>query len=92
MCEAAAGGRWNLMDRASGVLVADKHDHGVERQSTECGPAPGRATLCNLPECDDSVEVGLHWILISHSFHPHSVLCLSTPGQIPSTHPLRGMP
>ena len=28
MCEAAAGGRWDLMDRASGVLVADKQSKG----------------------------------------------------------------
>ena len=28
MCEVAAGGRWNLKDRASGVLVADKQSKG----------------------------------------------------------------
>ncbi len=28
MCKAAAGGRWDLMDRASGVLVADKQSKG----------------------------------------------------------------
>ena len=28
MCEVAAGGRWNLMDRASRVLVADKQSKG----------------------------------------------------------------
>jgi hypothetical protein len=27
-CEVAAGGRWNLKDRASGVLVADKKSKG----------------------------------------------------------------
>jgi hypothetical protein len=27
-CEVAAGGRWNLKDRASGVLVADKQSKG----------------------------------------------------------------
>jgi hypothetical protein len=28
MCEAAAGGRWDLTDRARGVLVADKQSKG----------------------------------------------------------------
>ncbi len=28
MCEAAAGGRWSLIDRASGVLVPDKQSKG----------------------------------------------------------------
>ena len=27
-CAVAAGGRWNLKDRASGVLVADKQSKG----------------------------------------------------------------
>jgi hypothetical protein len=27
-CEVAAGGRWNLKDSASGVLVADKQSKG----------------------------------------------------------------
>ena len=27
-CAVAAGGRWNLKDRASGVLVADKQTEG----------------------------------------------------------------
>ncbi len=28
MCDAAEGGRWNLMDRVSGVLVPDKQSKG----------------------------------------------------------------
>ncbi len=46
MCEAAAGGRWDLMDRASGVLVADKQSKGESGRERGWEMRAGETLLC----------------------------------------------